>query len=181
MSVGGASAVHGPEDAPPQRRNQVDRHPSIRDPSSSAALACNEEMLALPRSRLLQAGAEQRPPDSEVGRFGRGAPRGFRTPVLALRGPRPGPLDDGGQRTKFYHAPRITVNGIDLQRPSADPAMGVGRSSGRSPSYRIACCSPSTMNRCMLSMLNITWVRSPIRACVRGSTRAMNEFSPLTR
>jgi hypothetical protein len=24
------------------------------------------------------------------------APRGFRTPVLALRGPRPGPLDDGG-------------------------------------------------------------------------------------
>lgn len=25
------------------------------------------------------------------------APRGTRTPVLALRGPRPGPLDDGGQ------------------------------------------------------------------------------------
>lgn len=29
------------------------------------------------------------------------APRGTRTPVLALRGPCPGPLDDGGQST-FY-------------------------------------------------------------------------------
>ena len=27
---------------------------------------------------------------------GSGAPTGFRTPVSALRGPRPGPLDDGG-------------------------------------------------------------------------------------
>ena len=27
-----------------------------------------------------------------------GAPTEVRTPVLALRGPRPGPLDDGGQR-----------------------------------------------------------------------------------
>jgi hypothetical protein len=27
---------------------------------------------------------------------GAGAPTGFRTPVSALRGPRPGPLDDGG-------------------------------------------------------------------------------------
>jgi hypothetical protein len=25
------------------------------------------------------------------------APKGIRTPVLALRGPRPGPLDDGGK------------------------------------------------------------------------------------
>ena len=32
-----------------------------------------------------------------------GAPREIRTPVLALKGLRPGPLDDGGIREKFYH------------------------------------------------------------------------------
>ena len=32
-----------------------------------------------------------------------GAPREIRTPVLALKGLRPGPLDDGGIRQKFYH------------------------------------------------------------------------------
>src|SRR3990172_9588878 len=33
------------------------------------------------------------------------APKGTRTPVSALRGPRPGPLDDGGGKPcKFYHA-----------------------------------------------------------------------------
>ena len=31
------------------------------------------------------------------------APREIRTPVLALKGLRPGPLDDGGIREKFYH------------------------------------------------------------------------------
>ncbi len=30
---------------------------------------------------------------------GSGAPTGFRTPVSALRGPRPGPLDDGGSES----------------------------------------------------------------------------------
>ncbi len=33
------------------------------------------------------------------------APKGTRTPVLALRGPRPGPLDDGG--VSFTQAGRI--------------------------------------------------------------------------
>ena len=28
------------------------------------------------------------------------APKGIRTPVLALRGPRPGPLDDGGLKRR---------------------------------------------------------------------------------
>ena len=32
-----------------------------------------------------------------------GAPREIRTPVLALKGLRPGPLDDGGISQKFYH------------------------------------------------------------------------------
>ena len=32
-----------------------------------------------------------------------GAPREIRTPVLALKGLRPGPLDDGGIRCVFYH------------------------------------------------------------------------------
>ena len=32
-----------------------------------------------------------------------GAPREIRTPVLALKGLRPGPLDDGGIRLEFYH------------------------------------------------------------------------------
>ena len=31
------------------------------------------------------------------------APRGIRIPVLALRGPRPWPLDDGGRAHSFYH------------------------------------------------------------------------------
>ncbi len=31
------------------------------------------------------------------------APTGIRTPVLALRGLRPGPLDDGGERDGLYH------------------------------------------------------------------------------
>ena len=32
-----------------------------------------------------------------------GAPREIRTPVLALKGLRPGPLDDGGISEEFYH------------------------------------------------------------------------------
>ena len=31
------------------------------------------------------------------------APTEIRTPVLALRGPRPSPLDDGGGQAGFYH------------------------------------------------------------------------------
>ena len=30
------------------------------------------------------------------------APKEIRTPVLALRGPRPGPLDDGGRKPKHF-------------------------------------------------------------------------------
>ncbi len=38
------------------------------------------------------------------------APREIRTPVLALKGPRPGPLDDGGAtRRALYHAARRAV------------------------------------------------------------------------
>ncbi len=34
-----------------------------------------------------------------------GAPRGIRIPVLALRGPRPGPLDDGGKERRDFIMP----------------------------------------------------------------------------
>ena len=35
--------------------------------------------------------------------LGPGAPMEIRTPVLALKGLRPSPLDDGGIELKFYH------------------------------------------------------------------------------
>src|SRR3972149_7494980 len=38
---------------------------------------------------------------SWVGSAGTGAPRGNRTPVSTLKGWRPGPLDDGGNRTQY--------------------------------------------------------------------------------
>ena len=40
------------------------------------------------------------------------APTEIRTPVLGLKGPRPGPLDDGGKlvRAAFYHAAKGEVN-----------------------------------------------------------------------
>ena len=38
------------------------------------------------------------------------APKGNRTPVLALRGPRPGPLDDGGVQGEIVACVITTVN-----------------------------------------------------------------------
>lgn len=38
------------------------------------------------------------------------APTEIRTPVLALKGLRPGPLDDGGIKARFYHGDRLAVN-----------------------------------------------------------------------
>ena len=39
------------------------------------------------------------------------APTEIRTPVLGLKGPRPGPLDDGGllARAAFYHVWKVSV------------------------------------------------------------------------
>ena len=39
------------------------------------------------------------------------APTEIRTPVLGLKGPRPGPLDDGGllARAAFYHVSKVWV------------------------------------------------------------------------
>ena len=39
------------------------------------------------------------------------APTEIRTPVLGLKGPRPGPLDDGGKlvRAEFYHVVKVEV------------------------------------------------------------------------
>jgi hypothetical protein len=34
------------------------------------------------------------------------APKGIRTPVSGLKGLRPSPLDDGGERARFYHCGR---------------------------------------------------------------------------
>ena len=54
------------------------------------------------------------------------APTGTRTPVLALRGPRPGPLDDGGvfccesdtvsEATQFYHAPPAASTNLETRQ-----------------------------------------------------------------
>ena len=38
------------------------------------------------------------------------APTGIRIPVLALRGPRPGPLDDGGLAREILSQEQISVN-----------------------------------------------------------------------
>jgi hypothetical protein len=40
------------------------------------------------------------------------APKGIRTPVLALRGPRPGPLDDGGNSAQILPPHTSLVNSV---------------------------------------------------------------------
>ena len=48
--------------------------------------------------------------------FKPGAPKEIRTPVLALRGPRPRPLDDGGNSAQILPPPTGFVNSPDLRK-----------------------------------------------------------------
>lgn len=49
----------------------------------------------------------------------------IRTPVLALKGPRPSPLDDEGERMKFYQKPRGRSSAI-LKLVAGDWGLGIG-------------------------------------------------------
>ena len=90
---------------PPRRTRRVEESregPMIRTQSPSAGSRwLNVATLKSPLHFPTFENGEVEPP------WGTGwcAPRGIRILVLALRGPRPGPLDDGGVwRLEFYHA-----------------------------------------------------------------------------
>jgi hypothetical protein len=88
------------------------QHPFTGEGQSAGPVECNPARFQ-PSAAMLEIKKE---PLHLTGRTVSSAPTGFRTPVSALRGPRPGPLDDGGAGQEFYHGALFSVNQTSLPR-----------------------------------------------------------------